>query len=89
MWSELVEHSTTQSSRLKTIYTRGYGLGMVGRDASLLQGCNFLPKPNWIHKLAQSVLECLHAPRGEIDHLRIEGWILYACNSDWPPTTRA
>jgi hypothetical protein len=32
---------------------------MAGKDASLLEGRNFLPKPYSIGKLAQFVRECL------------------------------
>jgi len=62
MGSELAERLSSQSPRLKVIYTSGYSPGMAGRDASLLEGRNFLPKPYSIGKLAHFVRECLDAP---------------------------
>ncbi|HVV01538.1 MAG TPA: ATP-binding protein, partial [Verrucomicrobiae bacterium] len=59
MGSELAERLSTQCPELKVIYTSGYSPGMAGRDASLLGGRNFLPKPYSIGKLAQFVRECL------------------------------
>jgi CheY-like chemotaxis protein len=59
MGSELAERLLGQSPRLKIIYTSGYSPGMAGRDISLLEGRNFLPKPYSISKLAQFVRECL------------------------------
>jgi hypothetical protein len=35
---------------------------MAGKDASLLEGRNFLSKPYSVGKLAQFVRECLDAP---------------------------
>ena len=62
MGSELAERLSSQCPRLKVIYTSGYSPGMAGKDASLLEGRNFLPKPYSIGKLAQFVRECLDAP---------------------------
>jgi CheY-like chemotaxis protein len=62
MGSELAERLTSQSPRLKVIYTSGYSPGMAGKDASLLEGRNFLPKPYSIGKLAHFVRQCLDAP---------------------------
>jgi two-component system, cell cycle sensor histidine kinase and response regulator CckA len=62
MGSELAERLSSQSPRLKVIYTSGYSPGMAGKDASLLEGRNFLPKPYSIGKLSQFVRECLDAP---------------------------
>ena len=62
MGSELAERLSSQSPRLKVIYTSGYSPGMAGKDASLLEGRNFLPKSYSIGKLAQSVRDCLDAP---------------------------
>jgi PAS domain S-box-containing protein len=59
MGSDLAERLSSQSPRLKVIYTSGYSPGMAGKDASLLEGRNFLPKPYSIGKLAQFVRECL------------------------------
>jgi two-component system cell cycle sensor histidine kinase/response regulator CckA len=62
MGSELAERLSSQSPRLKVIYTSGYSPGMAGKDASLLERRNFLPKPYSISKLAQFVRECLDSP---------------------------
>jgi two-component system, cell cycle sensor histidine kinase and response regulator CckA len=62
MGSELAERLTKQSPSLKVIYTSGYSPGMAGKDASLLEGRNFLPKPYSIGELARFVRECLDAP---------------------------
>jgi signal transduction histidine kinase len=62
MGSELAERLLTRSPKLKVIYTSGYSPGMAGKDASLLEGRNFLPKPYSIGKLAQFVRSCLDAP---------------------------
>jgi nitrogen-specific signal transduction histidine kinase/ActR/RegA family two-component response regulator len=59
---ELAERLKAQSPGLKVIYTSGYSPGMAGKDISLLEGRNFLPKPYTIGKLAQFVRECLDAP---------------------------
>jgi DNA-binding NtrC family response regulator len=62
MGGELAERLLSQCPGLKVIYTSGYSPGMAGRDASLLEGRNFLPKPYSIGKLAQFVRECLDTP---------------------------
>ena len=62
MGSELAERLTARSPGLKVIYSSGYSPGMAGKDSSLLEGRNFLPKPYSIGKLAQFVRECLDAP---------------------------
>jgi CheY-like chemotaxis protein len=59
MGSELAERLMGLSPRLKVIYTSGYSPGMAGRDISLLEDRNFLPKPYSVGKLAQFVRECL------------------------------
>jgi len=59
MGSDLAERVSSQSPHLKVIYTSGYSLGSAGRDASLLEGRNFLPKPYSICKLAHFIRECL------------------------------
>jgi DNA-binding NtrC family response regulator len=59
MGSELAERLSSQCPHLKVIYTSGYSPGMAGKDASLLEARNFLPKPYSIGKLAQFVRECL------------------------------
>ena len=62
MGSELAERLARKCPALKVIYTSGYSPGMAGKDASLLEARNFLPKPYSIGKLAQVVRECLDAP---------------------------
>jgi PAS domain S-box-containing protein len=62
MGSELAERLSKQCPTLKVIYTSGYSPGMAGKDASLLEGRNFLPKPYSIGELARFVRECLDAP---------------------------
>jgi DNA-binding NtrC family response regulator len=62
MGSDLAENLTSRSPSLKVIYTSGYSPGMAGRDASLLEGRNFLAKPFSIGKLTQFVRECLDTP---------------------------
>jgi two-component system, cell cycle sensor histidine kinase and response regulator CckA len=59
MGSELAERLLGESPSLKVIYTSGYSPGMAGRDVSLLEDRNFLPKPYSVGKLAQFVRECL------------------------------
>jgi PAS domain S-box-containing protein len=62
MGGELAKRLSMQCPRLKVIYTSGYSPGMAGKDASLLELQNFLPKPYSVGKLAQFVRECLDAP---------------------------
>jgi PAS domain S-box-containing protein len=62
MGSELAERLSRQCPGLKVIYTSGYSPGMAGKDASLLEGRNFLPKPYSIGELARFVRACLDAP---------------------------
>jgi len=59
MGRELAERLLAQSPGLKVIYTSGYSPGLAGKDISLLEDRNFLPKPYSIRKLAQFVRECL------------------------------
>jgi PAS domain S-box-containing protein len=62
MGSDLAARLSRQCPRLKVIYTSGYSPGMAGKDVSLLEGRNFLPKPYSVGKLAQFVRDCLDAP---------------------------
>ncbi|HEV2693864.1 MAG TPA: response regulator [Verrucomicrobiae bacterium] len=59
MGSELAERLLIRSPDMKVIYMSGYSPGMAGKDSSLLEGRNFLPKPYSIGKLAEVVRECL------------------------------
>lgn len=62
MGKELAETLADQIPNLKVIFTSGYSTGMAGRDTSILENRNFLPKPYSINKLAQIVRECLDVP---------------------------
>jgi PAS domain S-box-containing protein len=62
MGGELAERLKARCPGLRVIYTSGYSPGMAGKDISLLEGRNFLPKPYSIGKLAQFVRECLDTP---------------------------
>jgi PAS domain S-box-containing protein len=62
MGGELAERIKARCPGLKVIYTSGYSPGMAGKDISLLEGRNFLPKPYSIGRLAQFVRECLDTP---------------------------
>ncbi|HEY0549231.1 MAG TPA: response regulator [Verrucomicrobiae bacterium] len=59
---ELAERLVEKSPDLKVIYTSGYSPGMAGKDVSLLEDRNFLPKPYSIGKLTRFVRECLDSP---------------------------
>ncbi len=59
---ELAERLVEKCPTLKVIYTSGYSPGMAGKDVSLLEGRNFLPKPYSIGKLTRFVRECLDSP---------------------------
>jgi PAS domain S-box-containing protein len=59
MGGELAERLKARCPGLRVIYTSGYSPGMAGKDISLLEGHNFLPKPYSIGRLAQFVRECL------------------------------
>ena len=62
MGRELAESLRAADSRLKVIYTSGYIPEMAGKDVTLMEGRNFLPKPYSLAKLAKFVRECLEAP---------------------------
>lgn len=65
MGGELAERLKARHPSLRVIYTSGYSPGMAGKDISLLEGHNFLPKPYSIGKLAQFVRECLDSTAKE------------------------
>jgi CheY-like chemotaxis protein len=73
MGRELAEKLSGQCPRLKVIYTSGYSPGMAGRDTSMLETRNFLPKPYSIGKLAQFVRECLDKQETAIEFGREPG----------------
>lgn len=59
MGPELAERLKAAAPKLKVIYTSGYSPGMAGKDLSLLERRNFLPKPYSVGKLASFVREVL------------------------------
>jgi two-component system, cell cycle sensor histidine kinase and response regulator CckA len=62
MGGELATRLQAQNPDLKVVFTSGYSPGIAGKDLSLLDGRNFLPKPYAIGKLAQVVREALDRP---------------------------
>ena len=56
---ELARRLTLDNPKLKVIYASGYSAEVAGKDLVLQEGVNFLTKPFLIHKLAQTVRECL------------------------------
>jgi CheY-like chemotaxis protein len=62
MGGELAERLCAKQPDLKVIYTSGYSPGMAGKDTSLLERKNFLPKPYSVGRLAQFVREVLDQP---------------------------
>ncbi len=59
---ELAERLLAQKPSLKVIFTSGYSPDMAGKDISLTEGINFMPKPYSIGKMAQLVRQCLDTP---------------------------
>jgi len=47
--------SSRKNPDLKVIFTSGYSPGLAGKEISLMQSRNFLPKPYSIYKLAQLI----------------------------------
>ena len=62
--SELADRLHEQDANLRTIFTSGYSPGLAGKELTLLNGFNFLPKPFPPSKLLQLVRECLDVPAG-------------------------
>jgi PAS domain S-box-containing protein len=56
---ELAELLLIQKPGLKVIFTSGYSPDMAGKNISLVEGINFMPKPYSIGKMAQLVRQCL------------------------------
>ncbi len=56
---ELAERLLALKPGLKVIFTSGYSPDMAGKDVSLMEGHNFMPKPYSIGKMAQLVRQCL------------------------------
>lgn len=64
MGSDLADRLRAENPKLKVIFTSGYSPGMAGKDLSVLEQPNFLPKPYSIGKLALFVREVLDRPAG-------------------------
>ena len=58
----LAERLLAQNPKLKVVFTSGSSPGMAGKDLSLLEGRNFLPKPYSIGKLAPFVRQVRDQP---------------------------
>jgi len=56
---DLAEELKRTNPKLKIVYTTGYSPGVAGKQASLVEGVNFLPKPYPPDKLAEIVRRCL------------------------------
>lgn len=56
---ELARQLLLVKPKLKVLYSSGYSTELVGRDALLQDGKNFLPKPYNPDKLAHTVRKCL------------------------------
>ena len=56
---DLAKQLQADNSALKVIYSSGYSRELAGRDATLKEGLNFLPKPYTPEKLARLVRKCL------------------------------
>jgi CheY-like chemotaxis protein len=56
---DLAQRLQAEKTGLKVIYSSGYSLEMVNRDAVLQPGDHFLPKPYTPEKLAKMVRRCL------------------------------
>ena len=59
---ELAQQLRTVKPDLKVLFSSGYSTELVGRDALLQDGKNFLPKPYNPDKLARTVRKCLDNP---------------------------
>jgi len=62
---DLADRLRCERPELKVVYTSGYSPEVAGRDASLFEGPNFLPKPYRPARLATVVRECLDRKEGE------------------------
>ncbi len=60
---QLAEQLRVEKPGLKVIYMSGYPRETAGHGLKLREGVNFLQKPCAILKLAQTVRDCLDAPR--------------------------
>jgi len=72
MGSDLAECLRAVNPTLKVIFTSGYSPGMAGKDISLMEGRNFLPKPYSIGRLAEFVRKCSinRPPRTDASRVR-------------------
>ena len=61
---ELARRLTAKKPALKVIFTSGYSPEMAGKDASLMEGNNFISKPYSVGKMSQLVRHCLDQHNG-------------------------
>jgi len=64
--AELAQRLVARKPGLKVIFTSGYTPDMAGKDVSLMEGHNFMPKPYTIGKMAQLVRQCLDRKKESI-----------------------
>lgn len=57
--NELAERMRSENPKIKVIFTSGYSPGMAGKDLSLIEGRNFLPKPFSVGKLARMIRDVM------------------------------
>jgi signal transduction histidine kinase/ActR/RegA family two-component response regulator len=56
---ELAQRLLEDNPNLKVLYTSGYTADIAGKEFPLQEGVNFLAKPFAIHRLAQTLRDCL------------------------------
>jgi two-component system cell cycle sensor histidine kinase/response regulator CckA len=59
------ERLLADNPALKVVYTSGYGVGMAGKDDTVLKQKNFLPKPYCPATLLETLRHCLDRPAEE------------------------
>jgi two-component system cell cycle sensor histidine kinase/response regulator CckA len=59
---QLASELVAKKPDLKVIFTSGYSPGLAGKEISLMQSRNFLPKPYSVYQLAQLIRKCLDEP---------------------------
>jgi len=65
MGSELARRLRSANARLRVVCSSGYSPELAGRGISPAEGCNFLPRPHDIGRLAQFVRDVLDRTVGE------------------------
>ena len=63
--SELARPLRSADARRRGVYSSGYSPELAGRGISPAEGCNFLPRPHDIGRLAQFVRDVLDRTVGE------------------------